>query len=146
MNYIKIYEQLINKAIDRLNNNDFNETTYYETHHIQPRSQGGGNNQNNLVPLTVKEHFLAHKLLYKIGDEDQIFSIWCFIEDSLNPKKKYRYQKLHNSRWIRKAYAFRTAELYRIRNRNRIIEKFHKQIADIDEQYTELWLNAICID
>lgn len=36
-----------------------------QVHHIIPRSLGGDNSQTNLVPLTLREHRIAHKLLTK---------------------------------------------------------------------------------
>lgn len=38
-----------------------------EIHHIIPRCLGGGDNSDNLIPLTSREHFLAHLMLHK-GD------------------------------------------------------------------------------
>lgn len=37
--------------------------TYYEKHHILPKSLGGTNRKSNLVLLTAQEHFRAHFLL-----------------------------------------------------------------------------------
>lgn len=59
MNYTKVYRNLIDKANNRKN---FDE--YTEKHHIIPKSEGGGNDIKNIVELTPKEHFVAHKLLY----------------------------------------------------------------------------------
>lgn len=39
---------------------------YMERHHIVPRCLGGSNRKDNLVYLTAREHFLAHKLLVRI--------------------------------------------------------------------------------
>jgi hypothetical protein len=36
-----------------------------ERHHIVPRCLGGSNRKDNLVYLTAREHFLAHKLLVR---------------------------------------------------------------------------------
>lgn len=59
MDYIKVYNQLIDRAKRR------NLTKkYMELHHIIPRSEGGSNEDDNLVELTPREHFIAHKLLY----------------------------------------------------------------------------------
>lgn len=47
---------------------------YYETHHIMPKSIGGSNESTNLVKLTAREHFVAHRLLVKMlpaGSSDQ---------------------------------------------------------------------------
>jgi hypothetical protein len=61
MNYIKIYEQLIEKR-------KLNPVTkgYKENHHILPKSLGGDNSKENLVKLTGREHWIAHLLLHKI--------------------------------------------------------------------------------
>ena len=39
---------------------------YCERHHIIPKSIGGSNSSYNLVNLTAKEHFIAHRLLEKL--------------------------------------------------------------------------------
>ena len=36
---------------------------YCERHHIKPKALGGNNSRNNVVVLTLKEHFLAHLVL-----------------------------------------------------------------------------------
>lgn len=63
MNYLKQYFKLIKKAKAR---NSLPDYVYFELHHIIPRSLGGSDNANNLVALTFREHFIAHKLLFKI--------------------------------------------------------------------------------
>ena len=60
MNYIKIYESLINKAKER------QLDTYAEKHHIIPRCIGGPDGISNIVKLTPEEHYVAHQLLIKI--------------------------------------------------------------------------------
>jgi hypothetical protein len=64
MNYSKIYYQIIEKARGEERIKSCN--TYFETHHIIPRCMGGLNDNNNLVKLTAREHFICHKLLVKI--------------------------------------------------------------------------------
>ena len=59
MNYKKLYETLIHNAKER----DMVDG-YTEIHHIIPRSEGGSNDKDNLVELTPKEHYVAHKLMY----------------------------------------------------------------------------------
>lgn len=36
---------------------------YHERHHIRPKCIGGTNDEENLIDLFAKEHFIAHKLL-----------------------------------------------------------------------------------
>lgn len=57
--YIKWYLKLIRNALSRPP-----VICYYENHHIFPKSIFGQN--NFIVALTAKEHFIAHLLLYKI--------------------------------------------------------------------------------
>ena len=60
MNYQLIYSNLI----------EFRKANapagYSEKHHIIPKSMGGSNLPDNLVRLTGREHFIAHRLLAKI--------------------------------------------------------------------------------
>lgn len=60
MDYKKIYINIINKAKNR----ELND--YVEKHHIIPKCVGGPDNEENIVKLTAKEHYLVHKLLVKI--------------------------------------------------------------------------------
>jgi len=66
MNYQRIYDSIIERAKSenriklRKNQRGY---VYYENHHILPRCLGGGDNEENLVLLTAKEHYICHKLL-----------------------------------------------------------------------------------
>ena len=62
MNYNKVYNLLIERALTRINNAD----VYYEKHHIIPRCIGGTDFESNLVALTAREHFIAHLCLIRI--------------------------------------------------------------------------------
>lgn len=59
MNYLKVYCNLIRKAEDRNP-----PRGYTEKHHIFPKSIFGNNNR--IVILTAREHYIAHALLEKI--------------------------------------------------------------------------------
>ena len=61
MNHQKIYNTIINKA--KQENRIKQKGIYYEKHHIIPKCLEGNNEDENLVLLTAKEHFIAHKLL-----------------------------------------------------------------------------------
>ena len=63
MNYQKIYNQLIEH---RIQNPLVKCGGSIESHHILPKKMGGSNNTENLVNLTVREHIIAHMLLFKI--------------------------------------------------------------------------------
>ena len=59
MNYQRIYNQIIERAKTR------QLSCYKEKHHIVPRCMGGVD-ENNIVELTAREHFLCHILLCEI--------------------------------------------------------------------------------
>jgi len=74
MDYQKIYNQIINKA--KQENRQKGNVVYYERHHIVPKCLGGTEDKKNLVLLTAREHFIAHKLLCEIhpGDNKLFFA------------------------------------------------------------------------
>ena len=68
MEYQKIYDRLIKRAQNE--NRKKRNGTYYEQHHIIPRCIGGSDDFENLVLLTAREHFLAHKILCEIQPDN----------------------------------------------------------------------------
>lgn len=88
MNYKKIYESIVNNALDRKMPNG-----QYDRHHIIPRSLGGVDYESNMVNLTLREHFVCHLLLAKIYGGPMIRA--AFLMSSF---KKYnssrQYKKL----------------------------------------------------
>lgn len=78
MNYRRIYNNLILAAKDKQR---VKSTKYeYDSHHILPKSLGGTNEPENLVLLTPREHYVAHKLLVKMysGDDrsKMVYALW----------------------------------------------------------------------
>lgn len=88
MNYTKIYNNIIEKAKLRQIVNPL--TSYKETHHIVPKSVGGKDDKSNLVELTLKEHFLCHKLLIQIykNNKSLIYALWM-MANTRNSGKNY---------------------------------------------------------
>ena len=60
MDYHQAYSRLIFRAIGR------EVLGYVERHHIVPKCLGGADAADNIVLLTAREHFLAHKLLTRM--------------------------------------------------------------------------------
>ena len=58
------YNQWYANITDRAKNRVLE--TYTESHHIVPRSLGGGDEADNLINLTAREHFVCHWLLVKM--------------------------------------------------------------------------------
>lgn len=76
-----------------------------EKHHIVPKSLGGKDNKTNIVPLTHREHFLAHWLLIKFtkGPERQkmLYALHCMRRSSKNHQRvvtgwRYEIVRRHN--------------------------------------------------
>lgn len=70
--------------------------SYYEVHHIIPRSMGGDNSKDNLVRLSARQHFVVHKLLTKMINgpfkhkAKQAFICMCLMKSTTNPKEKIK--------------------------------------------------------
>lgn len=66
MNHNKVYNDIISNAKTKnrikLKKNQIGYT-YYENHHIIPKCLGGLNENENLILLTAREHYICHKLL-----------------------------------------------------------------------------------
>jgi hypothetical protein len=101
MNYQRIYDQLIERAQNRLING------YKERHHIIPRCMDGTDEPENLVSLTAEEHFIAHQLLVKIYPENYklVFAAAMMTKNAYGERVN---NKLHG--WLRKNLSKATSE------------------------------------
>ena len=59
------YEKLYKNAVNFFKQQSFNGE-YTEVHHITPRYAGGGNEDDNLVRVTYRQHIFLHKVLWMI--------------------------------------------------------------------------------
>lgn len=98
--YTKWYYNIIQNAQSK---EILDENIYYEKHHIIPKSLKGSNQQNNLVILTGKEHFVCHWLLTKMLTGKNLIKMeyaFCFMRMSKRTTKEtykipgYIYEKL----------------------------------------------------
>lgn len=87
MDYKSIYDRLISKAKNRIPN----PQDYYEKHHIVPRSIGGDDTDDNIVKLTYKEHYVAHKLLVEIypNNKSLVTALWLMTITTDKALEKY---------------------------------------------------------
>ena len=85
MNYKKIYNQIVERAKNRVLD------CYNESHHIIPRCMGGSDEKENLVNLTAREHFICHRLLVQIHpDNNKLkFALWAMC--NMKSKRQSRY-------------------------------------------------------
>jgi len=103
MNYLKNYNDYVayvknevklgNRPRKQQEKNHFDG--YWEFHHIIPKSLGGDNSEDNLIPLTAREHFLAHYLLTKIYSEGIAHSkmVFAFLMCCNGNKLLLKYQR-----------------------------------------------------
>ena len=81
----------MNKA--RYENRVKGKGVYYEAHHIHPKCMGGEGKMtqwrthNNIVLLTAKEHFIAHKLLVEINPKNYSL-MWALHRMMFSRSKK----------------------------------------------------------
>jgi hypothetical protein len=102
MNYLKAYCNLIRKAEKRTLTEG-----YVEKHHIFPKSIFGNNNK--LVVLTAREHYIAHALLEKVYIKryglknnktiKMITAFWCM--NNQNTRNEYFNSYLYEASRIR---------------------------------------------
>jgi hypothetical protein len=84
MNYIKIYDSLVQRGKNRKLN------CYKERHHIIPKCIGGTDDKTNLVDLTPEEHYVAHQLLTKIyPDNIKLVRAACMMIPNRPSNKLY---------------------------------------------------------
>lgn len=97
MNYQKVYDNLINRAINR------HIDGYVELHHVVPRCMGGVDLQSNIVALTPEEHFLAHVLLVKMHPEHHglILAVQYMMQGSVKNQRNTR--KLYG--WLKRRFS-----------------------------------------
>ena len=90
MNYEKIYSDIIVKARSE-DRKKVKGGVYYETHHIIPRCMGGTDDKLNLILLTAKEHYMAHRLLVLIypNHKGLYYAIWNMSNGFSKSKKRY---------------------------------------------------------
>lgn len=132
MNYRKLYEELITRAIGR------KQGGYVEHHHIIPRCLGGSNHPSNIAILTAREHYIAHLLLAKIYPDHlglHTAAMFLYAGSAKEPALKGQNRsKNRNFEWLRKrANALRSDSKWitngkldkRIANADRIPHGFH---------------------
>lgn len=115
------YEANYNEYIDYVKtlNREREGETLYEFHHIIPKSLGGGDDKENLVLLTYREHYLAHYLLWKIyNNKEMMFSFWLMnnTKDKINFKINSKiYSKLKSNfieQQSKKVVCLETGKIY----------------------------------
>lgn len=76
---------------------------YFESHHIVPKSLGGSDEDDNLILLTPREHFIAHLLLTKMVDDTQsrIKMEWALHRVAFSSVPTSRLYDTARRRWVK---------------------------------------------
>lgn len=89
---IKRYDKFIESRKYRI----LPEGTYTENHHILPESWGGTRDEENMIRLTAREHYIAHKMLFRENrnDKSMAHAFWRMCSKSSNSKNHSREYKV----------------------------------------------------
>jgi hypothetical protein len=61
---------------------------YLEKHHVLPKAMGGSNDESNIAVLTARQHYIAHKLLWKAYKTRETARAFFFMSHRTNSKSK----------------------------------------------------------
>jgi hypothetical protein len=146
MNYQRVYNQIVDRAKQR------NLEGYKEKHHIIPKCMGGGNEKENLVELTAREHYICHRLICKIYPENSklAFAFWAMCnlknkgqQERYIPNSKTYAEAKEISSKSRSTYLrnyFKTPE--GIAALKRRTDSFNYKIKVINTDYTKVVANT----
>jgi hypothetical protein len=85
------YKLKYDNFIAKIQKRGVTNETYKEVHHIIPKCLGGGNQKENLITLSLREHYLAHLLLAKAYETRNLVS--AFVQMDNKNKKHYLKKK-----------------------------------------------------
>jgi len=129
MDYQKQYNNLIKKR-----KNNILKDCYYEIHHILPKSLGGKENKENLVKLTAREHWIAHKLLSKIYGGKMNYALWRMCNskkyDKIITSREYKGIRERHSLFLKNNNPMKGKSLYNTWVEKYGIEEGHKRWED----------------
>lgn len=136
------YTKCYLKLIESRKKSKLDENTYYEKHHIVPRCLGGSDEDNNLVHLTPREHFIAHLLLTKMYVNDSQFKIkhafsMMFVKSIKNDDRTLSASRLYNK--LRKDVAKKVGES----NKGRIAWNKGIERSEEKQKMKDGWANKI---
>ena len=84
------YEEFINNILNTRGRFACGDE-YHERHHIVPKCMDGGNEEENLIDLFAKEHFIAHRLfaLENPDNEKLVYAYTCmaFLTNAINMER-----------------------------------------------------------
>jgi len=95
---------------------------------------GGRDIVGNLAFLTPKEHYIAHLLLWAMGNHNQIFSVKCFLDDSINIRS-HRFGMFRWKKWLRRKVAYQHAKNLRDQARIELANNYNTRVKNMTRAY-----------
>lgn len=113
MNYERIYSEFI---ADRLTKQPV-KPTYFEKHHIVPRSLGGGDEKSNIIRLTPEDHLFAHLLLAKVYGGGMWHAVNAMLMQSHKRAVGGKYSQVRRRIYAKAKIEFSAAHSAKMRGR-----------------------------
>lgn len=146
------FERYIKFIGSRKNRSLENYSEYTEKHHILPKSLGGSNEENNLILLTTREHYIAHMILWRVYGEPMAFAIWRMIHSDHTKGKGYynlilsgrQYELLKNTMYGEKyifMYKGNSILKVKIENIESFLKKGYKRGNNNIHGRNRVWIN-----
>lgn len=135
------YNEFIQDIINTRGQWNIPNNTYYEVHHILPRCLGGlpeknkhGSKHENLIWLTLPEHFLAHKLLAIENPDNRklVYAWWrmCNKYKMISPDDYAEVRTLIYSVGLSEAHKLKI----KVANTGKKLSQTHKQNLSISHK------------
>lgn len=119
-----IYKQFIDNILQTRGRFNCGEE-YHERHHILPKCIGGTDDEENLIDLFAREHYIAHKLLALENPENySLLYAWNMMSHCVNSKNNNR-EKVNEEQYelLRKNFREASSKI----NKGKILTEEHKR-------------------
>ena len=107
MNYVNVYYSIIKNRLDNP------VEGYVERHHIVPKSEGGTDNDDNIVALTAREHYICHLLLAKIYNDYKMYCAVVYMQCKTKRQKRDFKFNSHLYEHMRKDFSIKNSEAHK---------------------------------
>ena len=84
MNYERIYYNFIEHRKTLI------VEGYGENHHILPRSMGGTDDPENIIRLSARDHYFAHRLLAKFAGPSMVYALSMMVFATSETQNRYK--------------------------------------------------------
>jgi len=118
------------KFIESRKKLDIKKEKGFNIHHIFPKSMGGLDIKENLVKLTIREHFIAHLILYYCGYSEMTHAFWRMSTGTNKARLTMRqYEKVRSDRsmLISKKYSGKNHPMYGKKHSEETLKKLSEK-------------------